>query len=48
MTMELTDKIMKLCDCRNCESKNKCPHEDSFRRYPAEYGGTGACRNLKK
>lgn len=36
---------IKECDCSEC--KKDCPHRGSFRRFPQEFGGTGACLNLK-
>lgn len=45
---ELTKEIQEKCNCSKCDKKNVCVHCDSFRRYPVEYGGTGACKNLKE
>ncbi len=45
---ELTEEIKKQCNCIECDKRNECPHRESHRRYPVEFGGTGACKNLKK
>lgn len=43
---ELTNEIKERCNCANCEYKKDCPHCESFRRYPFEFGGVGACKKL--
>lgn len=45
---ELTNEIIAKCNCAYCEHYSSCPHENSFRRYPYEFGGTGACKKLYK
>lgn len=42
------EEIKELCNCYNCKHSSDCPHRESFRRFPIEQGGTGACWNLKE
>ncbi len=43
---ELTNEIREKCNCANCKHRENCVHHDSFRRYPFEFGGVGACKKL--
>ena len=45
---ELTIEVESYCNCAYCEFNNKCPHNNSFRRYPVEFGGAGECYKVRK